>query len=567
MRKTLHLNGLRAAFLILAVIIGYAMLKAQPQKLYELFSRRAEKMSVGEVTRLGDRLARQGYGDSAVAVYTVAINRFDRRMSQTEKIACIRAHQRAAEYWLGRGANLNALQVLMGARDISESAGTDSLTIGILNNMAYVYLTFKNYEKAAQIFEEANFLQSRYKNEDAAFRLLNNLASTHILLGEIGKARKELQRLKTLRPESREVREVAPYHIQLLEGALLNYAGRYAQGAESIKKAIESVRDLPQGEMLECLALEDLVKSYEGLHLKNLVLESLLRCDKLAGSLGLADRQIDALKGLSIYYEQAGDENRALDYRHRYLSLSDSVMNYREFARLSNIEFVYQTDKYKSEIADLSHEGEMKARRLRHQLWVIAALVLVMLVIGSLLYIVWRQKRSLDQSYRTLFRLFQSEERKADKTKETDDAASGSADDDRPRDVKYAQSGLKGESVQALGECLRNLLDDPAIVCDPDLNLARLAELSGSNSKYVSQAVNETFGMNFASLLNERRIALARRKLADPANRNLTIAAIAASAGYRNQTSFIAAFKKSVGMTPSTFMKIAKKQRGSESED
>lgn len=143
--------------------------------------------------RFGDRLAMQGHGDSAVAVYTVAMNRYNNRMPLNEKIACIRAHQRASDYWLNRGANLNALQVLMGARDISEAAGTDSLTIGILNNKAYVYMTFQNYEKAAAIFSDAYSLMSQKKNDDAAFRILNNLASVHIMLGDIDNDGKELR--------------------------------------------------------------------------------------------------------------------------------------------------------------------------------------------------------------------------------------------------------------------------------------------------------------------------------------------------------------------------------------
>ena len=232
MGKTSHTKGLRAAFFMLAIILGFALLSAQPQELYDQFYRRAHGMSTEEVINLGDRLAGQGHGDSAVAAYTVAINRFDRRLPQNEKIASIQAHQRAAEYWLSRGANLNALQVLMGARDISEAVGTDSLTIGILNNMAYVYLTFKNYEKAAAIFEEAYSLQSKRKDDDAEFKLLNNLASVHIMLDDTAKAKEELQRLKALHPSTKEVQQVASYHIMLLEGALLNHSGRYNEGAK-----------------------------------------------------------------------------------------------------------------------------------------------------------------------------------------------------------------------------------------------------------------------------------------------------------------------------------------------
>lgn len=554
MKRRTHIWGLRATVIAFAVTACCALLWAQPRRLYEEFSRRAKDMSIEEVMRFGDRLAMQGHGDSAVAVYTVAMNRYNNRMPLNEKIACIRAHQRASDYWLNRGANLNALQVLMGARDISEAAGTDSLTIGILNNMAYVYMTFQNYEKAAAIFSDAYSLMSQKKNDDAAFRILNNLASVHIMLGDIDNAGKELRSLRKLQPASDEVKRVAPYHIMLLEGALLNHAGRYAEGAAHIRKAIASVQDLPEGTILECLALEDLIKSYQGLNLRDSVLTYLVRCEQLAAGLGLPDRQIDALKGLSRYYEQAGDKVRALDCRTKYITLSDSVMNYREFARLSNIEFVYQSDKYKNEIATLSHEGEIKSRRLRHQLWVIGVMVLVTLVIGTLLYVVWRQKRNLDESYHTLFRLFQKQSAEHEK------------EDEKPKDIKYAQSGLKGESAHALGEQLRTLLDDPSVICDPELSLARLSELTGSNSKYVSQAINESFGMNFSALLNERRITIARQKLTDPANDNLTIAAIAASIGYKNQTSFIASFKKIVGMTPSTFLKIAKEQRSTQSE-
>lgn len=541
-----------------ATIIGCLALWGQPQKLYEEFSRKIKDKDIEEVIRVGDKLSQQGYRDSALAVYTVAMNRYDHDMPLKEKEACIRAHQRASEYWLAKGANLNALQVLMGARDISENAGTDSLTVGILNNMAYVYLTFKNYEKAASIFNDAYNLMLRKteKDEDAEFRILNNLASVHIMLGEIGKAKQELSGLKQLHPVSSDVRNVAPYQIMLLEGALLNNAGRYSDGAKYISKAISSVSHLPDGKVLECLALEDLIKSYQGMNMKDSVLKALTRCEQLAGELGLPDRQIDALKGLSEYYEKAGDKERALNFRMRYVALSDSVMNYREFARLSNIEFVYQSDKYKSEISILSHEGEMKSQRLRKQLWVICGMLLVLALIATLLYIVWRQKRNLDESYRTLFRIFQNENKEKERHETTV----------KSNDVKYAQSGLKGESAQALVTQLKNLFDNPEVICNPELSLARLSELTGSNSKYVSQAINETFAMNFSSLLNERRVALARHKLVDPANSNLTIAAIAQSVGYKNQTSFIAAFKKIVGMTPSTFMKIAKEQKSCNTE-
>lgn len=531
--------------------------------------------------QMADRLASEGHGDSAVAAYTVAMNRFRRDMPIEEKITCIRAHQRLAGYWISRDANLNALQVLMAAREISESCATDSLTVQILNNMAYVYLTFKNYEKAASMFETAQSLQSEGHNPDDDFRLLNNLASTYVMLGNYEKAQTELSRLRAIKGLSPSLAPFAPYHISLIEGALHNIRGQWKSGATMIRKAIEEARKLPYSDELECLALEDLIKSYRGMGAKDSTYSCLLRYDSLARHCNLPDKRIDALRGLSEYYESLGDTQHALDCRHAYLSLSDSVMNYREFARLNNLEFVYQTDKYKGEIANLNLDTAEKSRRLRKQTVTIISLVLVLLIIVALLALVWRQKRRLNQSYHSLFKVHQesmaaekfNDERQRQLESRISELETGlenachnspKSDDVQPSDgshEKYACSGLKGESAIALGERLRDLLDDIDVLCDPELGIARLAELAGTNSKYVSQAVNETFGMGLFALLNHKRIAEAKRRLADPSNSNLTIAAVAASVGYRNQTSFIAAFKKSVGMTPSTYMKIARESQ------
>ena len=91
-----------------------------------------------------------------------------------------------------------------------------------------------------------------------------------------------------------------------------------------------------------------------------------------------------------------------------------------------------------------------------------------------------------------------------------------------------------------------------------EFSLEDMARLVGSNTRYVSQTINETFGKNFRTFINDYRIEEAGLRLIDNERYgNYTIKAIAESVGYKSHTNFIEIFKKSTGMTPSTYRKIA----------
>ena len=95
--------------------------------------------------------------------------------------------------------------------------------------------------------------------------------------------------------------------------------------------------------------------------------------------------------------------------------------------------------------------------------------------------------------------------------------------------------------------------------CDPEFSLNRLAEIAESNTKYVSQAINEHTGKNFRSFINEYRIREARRRLLDTENfGNVTIQYLAESVGFMSTSAFNMAFKKFTGMTPSLYQKLGR---------
>ena len=108
---------------------------------------------------------------------------------------------------------------------------------------------------------------------------------------------------------------------------------------------------------------------------------------------------------------------------------------------------------------------------------------------------------------------------------------------------------------------IAQVMERTETVCAPDFSLTMLAQLVGSNTKYVSWVINTKYGKNFKTFLNEYRIRTASQMLVDTEKYgNLTIATIAERVGYKSPASFHLAFKKVYGMTPAVYIKLARQK-------
>lgn len=120
---------------------------------------------------------------------------------------------------------------------------------------------------------------------------------------------------------------------------------------------------------------------------------------------------------------------------------------------------------------------------------------------------------------------------------------------------KYKNSALTPERSAELYRRLADLLETERLYCDSGLSLDGLAKKLGGNRHHVSQAINEQTGKNFWELVNERRIAEAKRLLATTSKQELNVIEIAYQVGFNTKNAFNLAFKKQTGMTPSDFRK------------
>jgi len=121
--------------------------------------------------------------------------------------------------------------------------------------------------------------------------------------------------------------------------------------------------------------------------------------------------------------------------------------------------------------------------------------------------------------------------------------------------LKYSGSGLSETRKENLIAELNKIIASADVFGNPTLDIDELASLLQTNSSWLSQIINEHFGMNFFNFVNKIRIEEAKRLLADPANDKYTIEAIAGNCGFNSRSSFHSAFRKFEMTTPAEFRK------------
>ncbi|CAD0357999.1 hypothetical protein NCPPB940_42450 [Xanthomonas hortorum pv. taraxaci] len=90
---------------------------------------------------------------------------------------------------------------------------------------------------------------------------------------------------------------------------------------------------------------------------------------------------------------------------------------------------------------------------------------------------------------------------------------------------------------------------------EPDLSLPELARRMGTNSNYLSRALNEGLGQTFSTFLNALRISEAQRLLGGDQD----ILDIALAVGFGSKASFNRVFRACAGCTPSDYRRTQRR--------
>lgn len=121
---------------------------------------------------------------------------------------------------------------------------------------------------------------------------------------------------------------------------------------------------------------------------------------------------------------------------------------------------------------------------------------------------------------------------------------------------KYESSALKRGDEVFLFSRLQELLREKRLFLRPDLHLRDVAQELNTNTKYLSQVVNQQSGGNFQHFLNVFRVEEAQQKIVDTRFAHLTLYGVALQCGFKNKSTFYKVFKEITGMTPNAYIKM-----------
>lgn len=570
--------------LVLVFLLGCFSLKAQEMLDYE----RLSALPIRQLYEEGEGFRKQNRLDTAMGYYTVLTGKYTDQLNESDKYFCALACAAVGEIYFGKEIYPQAFDFYFKGLQIAEDCGFEKIISRFYKNIGNIYSVFNDHNFAIEYYQKG--LESARKNKDVdmEIKLLINLIGICTTIDRMKEVEKYYGEL--MHYADRDT--LIEYFGYMSNALLLQYHQKNDQAAVFFQKAADYAhRTCLQPRYIASAYLEK-ANLYEKIGLTDSALYYYKLNFDYSQENHLLYLQIQNVKALSRIYEKKGDWHQVEYCRSEYIDLTDSVLNIAEFNKMKNAQITYEMNKNYKKIASLTNEKELQHNQIRQQRILLVVIGICLFVFVLLLLFVNRQKLKLQLAYKDLFHrnseILQSEEdnRKLrcwyeEKLREMElkcrsleaDSSMENVSEVVPAvdscDVESEGAGARIYSSNKLSDELKNnilqrivhVMEDTEEFCDYDFSLERLAGLVGSNSRYVSQIINETYNKNFRTFINEYRVKEARKRLMDTVNYgNLTIKAIGESVGYKSQASFIDSFKKITGITPSIYQKIAKEE-------
>ena len=541
-------NMLRTLILFFAMTLA-TMSMAADDRYDSLMKAAVGKPSV-QILEDAEKAAKQKDERKALVLYMVVCNRSRTATREQDKTSCALAYLRSGDIYYWRGHYAKALSLYLQGHKICESTEEKRKIIEFYKCFGNVYCMFKEYAQAVKYYERGYELRNQYPDPVITYRLLNNLCHTFYLMGDANNATRYYrlaQQLSKHMPERQrpDFKFYSSFYLAIINK--MNH--RYDQAIALLRPLVPFAQEKHLPPRYICGAYQEIYKIFD---LKGDI-DSTRRYVDLCLTTAEKTRQMhmftETLGEMSKIYARRGDKKNADLYSRRYRAAADSTFNQDEFNKAKTQQFVYEMDKVDKDIAALTAENDSRQETIRLQGYMLCGGLALLVVVSVLLFMVYRQKQRLKHSYNDLYAINQ---RLLDMQQQLDEAKSA---------MKYKSSNLADDRKQDLIKAIAHIMDSTLEYADPEFSLERLASLTGSNSKYVSQAINDGYGKNFSNFVNEYRIRLACRRLTDDEHfGNLTIRSIGASVGYKSNTSFVGCFRKITGMTPSEYQRTAREE-------
>lgn len=572
--------ALRTLLLVLLMLLPSCAGARVLAKDYMTLVKKTSDASIDYIMKKAEHYLNAGHSDTALVYYMVACNRMNDKLSDKDKQQCAMAYLKKGNILYMKGNYAGALSAYFSGLRIY-SACKDRREIGhFYNNIASVYCVFEDYAKGLSYYKKGYESCHKYGDRANEYKILANMTKVNIIKGNTSSARKYYKMSEKVKnPADKENCYMGIFNF----GLILMAEKNHVKAVETFNELLAyTLKNKMQPRYL-CSSYIQLYKNYIALGDRDSTLKYLRLCESTAVKHGILHVCLDVLVKYADYYDSVGNYKAASSYRARYQREKDSIYDTNEFEAVKNEQLLYEMNKYDKYIASLNAREKERLQTISRQRLTIAGVTVVTAVIGVLLLLVYRQKGKIDKSYNDLFvinrdfvkqqeftrqRMFELSNRlksseaelaalrasqeHSDGAGEAPDTAVATTADDA--DGKNKTLAISEDMRRKLLDAVIDVMENSTEFCSSDFSLARLATLVGSNSKYVSLVINDTFHKTFKNYVNDYRIRLACLRMADTGTYgSYTLNAIAESVGFKSYTTFVELFRKVVGITPSMY--------------
>lgn len=565
--------ALRTLLLVLLMLLPSCAGARVLAKDYMTLVKKTSDASIDYIMKKAEHYLNAGHSDTALVYYMVACNRMNDKLSDKDKQQCAMAYLKKGNYADALSAYFSGLRIYNDCKAKHEGGR-------FYNNIANIYCVFGDYAKGLSYYKKGYEFCHKYGDKANAYKILANMTKVNIIKGNTSSARKYYKMSEKVKnPADKENCYMGIFNFGLILMAEKNYPEAINTYNELLNYAVKN----KMGPRYICSAYRELYNNYMSLGNRDSTLKYLRLCESTAVKHGILHVYLEVLIKYADYYDSMGNYKVASRYRARYQREKDSIYDTHEFDAVKNEQLLYEMNKYDEYIASLNAREKERLQTISRQRLTIAGVTVVTAVIGVLLLLVYRQKGKIDKSYNDLFvinrdfvkqqeftrqrmlelnnRLKSSEaelaalcasQEHSDGAGEAPDTAVATTADDA--DGKNKTLAISEDMRRKLLDAVIDVMENSTEFCSSDFSLARLASLVGSNSKYVSLVINDTFHKTFKNYVNDYRIRLACLRMADTGTYgSYTLNAIAESVGFKSYTTFVELFRKVVGITPSMY--------------
>lgn len=293
-----------------------------------------------------------------------------------------------------------------------------------------------------------------------------------------------------------------------------------------LKKAQELVhqQDIPQRYLNKSyLSLYRLEGKYTlALDMVDQQYEDEIECGNIVGS-------IEVLRIKANLLQKVGKGTEAADLYEEYISKNDSVRSIQFNSQLDELHKIYEVDKL-----------ELQAKWDRNLIWSLSVVCVLLLISGLLTLLYSRRLRAKN---RILYEQICEQDKLEQEIEEQNELIS-----EKTTDANLIKNGI-------LFIRLKELMKDENIYTNSDIDRKTIADMLGTNEKYLFDTIKENTGLSFSEYIAAKRLNLAKKMLSN--KDNLTMEDIAYRAGFGSSRTFYRQFRDKYDLSPTEYRRIA----------